>query len=169
MSDQNPDYAAIRRNIEKGIARQRWNYRIIFFVMHVIFYVVMMMVVWGTVMTYPQLRDLLFNGSSASLVVIAPSILWAVMILCHVAALFTETSAGEQNIRQRLLMQEVGEEILRKGLADDGMQEKPKRRAEALETEFTRLSDDGELIPADEDEGVEESDYNVRAKQTGHS
>lgn len=170
MSDQNRDYAAIRDNIEKGVVRERQNYRRIFFGMHLIVYMVTMVAVWGTVAANAQLYQILFNGQAgAGAIVIVPTILWAFVILCHVALLFTESDAAEKVMREKLLMRELGEEILRKGLADEGMAEKPKRRAAAAEVARTMLSDDGELIPADDDEALEQPDYNPRANRVGSS
>jgi len=168
MSDQNLDYAAIGRNVEKSLYRQKWIYRIIFFLMHMLFYVVAMLAVWGTVATDSQLRAVLFNNETgAALIVILPTILWTAVILFHVASLFFESSAGEKAIRERLLMREAGEEILRKGLVDEGMLEKPKRHATVSESERVRLSDDGERIPVDEDEFIEQSDHHARTNQSG--
>ena len=168
MSDQNLDYTAIRRNVEKSLYRQKWIYRIVFFVAHVLFFVVAMLAVWGTVATDSQLRGVLFNNESgAAVIVILPTILWTAVILFHVASLFFESGAGEKAIRERLLMREAGEEILRKGLVDEGMLEKPKRRAPVLEAEHVRLSDDGELIAVDEDERIEQRDYNARTNHAG--
>ena len=165
MSDQNRDYAAIRHNIEQGVARQKWNYRIIFFAFHLIFYLGTMLFVWLTVAANSQLRDVLFNsGSGASAIVLVPTIMWALLILCHGAALYIETPAAEKTMRQQLLMRELGEEMLQKGLADTGMTEKPKRRAE-----HSALSDDGELIPADEDEDVGQRDYDARTNRVSSS
>lgn len=168
MSDQNRDYAAIQRNIEAGIARQRKVYRMIFFVMHLIFYGVAMLAVWGTVAANAQLYQVLFNGQAgAGAIVLLPTILWAFVILCHGALLYTESDAAEKVMREQLLMRELGEEMLRQGLVDEGMTEKPKRHAEALEVERTLLSDDGELIPIDEDESLEQSDYSARTNREG--
>lgn len=170
MSDQNLDYAAIRRNVQKSIRRQKRLYRMIFFGTHLIFFAVTMFAVWGTVIANSQLRDVLFNsGSGAAVVVILPTILWATLILCHIASLFVESGAGEKSMREKLLMREVGEEILRKGLAGEGMLEKPKRRAAALEAERVLLSDDGELIPADEYERPEQRAYNARTNNADDS
>jgi hypothetical protein len=172
MSDQNRDYEAIRDNIEKGVTRERQNYRRIFFGMHLIVYVVTMVVVWGTVVTNAQLYQILFNGQAgagAGAIVIVPTILWAFVILCHLALLYTESDTAEKVMRERLLMRELGEEILRKGLADEGMAEKPKRRAAVSEVARAMLSDDGELIPADDDEDLEHNDYNARANRVGSS
>src|SRR5262249_58416622 len=128
--------AAIRQNIDKGIARQKWMYRIIFFGMHVFFYLVTMLAVWGVVLTNSQLRDVLFNsGLAAAVIVLMPTILWTAVILFHVASLYTETDAGEKSIRERLLMREIGEEILRKGLVEQGISEKPKRRVSLSESD----------------------------------
>jgi hypothetical protein len=166
MSDQNLDYAAIRRNVEKRLQHQKWNYRIVFFAMHVLFFLVTMLVVWGIVAANSQLADALFNNESgAAVIVILPTIMWAAVILFHVASLYIETGAGEKTMREQLLMREAGEEILRMGLVDEGTLEKPKRRATQLETEHGRLSDDGEWIPADEDEPIEQADYNARVNK----
>jgi hypothetical protein len=165
MSDQNRDYAAIQRNIEAGIARQKKTYRMIFFGMHLTFYVVTMLAVWGTVAANAQLRDALFNGAAgAGIIVILPTILWAFVILCHTALLFTESEVSEKVMRERLLMRELGEEMLRQGLTAEGMAEKPKRRAQAL---HELLSDDGELIPADADDDLEQREYAARSNQAG--
>src|SRR5689334_12765558 len=145
MSDQNRDYGAIRDNSEKGVARQRQTYRRIFFGMHLTVYVVTMVAVWGTVAANPQLYQVLFNGQAgagAGAIIIVPAIAWAFVLLCHLALLYTESDIAEKVMRERLLMRDLGEEILRKGLADEGISEKPKRHAEAL---HELLSDDGEL------------------------
>lgn len=141
MSDQNLDYSAIRRSVEKTVAQQKWTYRFIFFGFHLVFYLVTMLVMWGTIAANSQLRSALFdNGFGASIVVLLPTILWSFIMLCHGAALFIESPVAEKNIRERVIMRELGEEILRHGV---GMAEKPKRRA-ALELERLLLSDDGE-------------------------
>jgi hypothetical protein len=152
MADQNLDYAAIRNSVEKGIQRQKWNYRIAFFVAHLLFFVIAMLAVWLTLTNDTQLSDFLFD-SGRSAIVIVPATLWATVLLFHVASLYFETRMGEKAIREQVLMREVGEDILRRAIEDDGVSEKPKRHG-------TRLSDDGELI--DEDERIEQGDYNVR-------
>jgi hypothetical protein len=166
MADQDLDYAAIRRNVEKSVSHQKWVYRILFFVMHALFFVVAMLAVWGTIATDAQLRDVLFNQGSA-VIVILPTILWAAVILFHVASLYLESSEGEKAMRERLLMREIGEDILRKGLAAEAMSEKPKRRNAVMEDQAMRLSDDGELTPVDEDERIEHGDYHARANHPG--
>jgi hypothetical protein len=168
MSDQNLDYAAISRNVEKRLARQKWQYRIGFFVAHALFFVVAMLVVLRTVAIDPQLRDVLYNsGSGASIIVFLPFILWTAVLLFHVASLYFESSAGEKVIRKQLLMHEVGEDMLRKGYLGDGMVEKPKRRAAELETKRMQLSDDGELVSVDDEQHLEQPDYSVRSKHAG--
>jgi hypothetical protein len=163
MSDQNTDYAAIRQTVEKSVARQKWLYRVLFFVVHLIFYGVTMAVVWGTLATDPRVRDLL---SGMAFMVLLPTILWTLVVLFHVASLYFESSAGEKALRERVLLREVGEEMLRKGLVDEELSEKPKRAAES-ETGRTRLSDDGELIPLDEGEALAHHDYKVRTRHAG--
>ena len=170
MSDQNLNYAAIRQNVEKNLHRQKWLYRVIFFAMHLLFYVVAMLTMWGTVLVDAPLRLALFSsGSKAAVMVILPTILWTMLILCHVAALYIESRVGEKSLRERLLMREVGEEFLRKGLADEGVPEKPKRRAAAREVERVMLSDDGDLISVKEDEDVQQSDRRARTNHVGDS
>src|SRR5260221_13683047 len=108
MSDQNLDFATIWRNVEKGVYRQKWMYRSIFFVVHLLLFVVSMVAVWGTLAADSQLREVLLNnGWRAAIIVILPTILWALVILCHVAAIFIETSAGEKTMREQLLMREA--------------------------------------------------------------
>jgi hypothetical protein len=170
MSDQNLDYAAIRRNVEKRLSRQKWLYRLIFFGFHLLVYLVAMLAVWGTIATNSQLRATLFGDSlGPALIVVLPTILWAMVILFHVASLFTETSTGERAMRERLFMREVGEGMLRQGLVDEGLLEKPKRSTAASEAERKRSSADGELIPTDEDQPTEQSDDSAHSKHAGAS
>jgi hypothetical protein len=90
----------------------------------------------------------------------------------HMAALFSESGVADKQMREKLLMREVGEEILRKGLMEEGMLEKPKRRAAALEADRVRLSDDGEFVPVDDNDDVEQVEPGtprVRSNHAGHS
>jgi hypothetical protein len=166
MSDQNLDFAAIRSKVEKGLTRQKWIYRITFFLVHLLFFVLAMVAVWGTVSTDSQLRDILFNNESGAIViVILPTILWTAVLLFHVASLFVESGVGQKAVRERLLMREVGEDILRKALAAEELSEKPKRRAETPDDRRVLLSDDGELVATAEP--TEGSGYHARARRTG--
>jgi hypothetical protein len=163
MFDQDREDATLRHRVEKGVSRQKWMYRIIFFLMHILFYAVSMLVVWGTLGSNPALRDFLFNGDAGgSVIVTLPTIMWAAVILFHAASLITESSAGEKAIREKLLMREVGEEFLRRAIVDDTALEKPKRRSESWDSERARLSDDGELIAVDEHDDIEERDQRAR-------
>lgn len=143
MSEQELDYAAIRGSVEKGVARQRWRYRLIFFMMHLLFFVGSMLVVWGSIAMDGRIRALLFeSGSAAAIIVLAPTAAWSLMILSHIAMLYIESNLGEKAIRQQILMNEVGEEILRRGQA--GV-EKPKRQAAETDGNPRLSSYDGEL------------------------
>ena len=147
MSDQNLDYAAIRRKIERKLVRQKWNYRIGFFIAHLLFYIVSLLLVVRTVQSSAQLRAIpLSTGSDLSALVIVPAILWGMVLLFHVASLYFESSMGEKAIRKQLLMREVGDDILKMGNLDDATLEKPKRHAAAADANRLRLSDDGELV-----------------------
>ena len=158
MSDQNLDYAAIRRNVNKNMYRQKRLYRRIFFGTHLVVFLVAMAAMWGTVITDSQLRTYLFGSeSSAAVIVILPTILWALAILFHIAALYTESPAGEKAMREQLLTREIGEEIMRKGLMDQQVFEKRKRSAPLTATDKVLLTDDGELAALDETDEAEES------------
>lgn len=152
MPDQSRDHAELRHKVEKSVAQQKWNYRITFFVMHLIFYLTAMLMVWGIVLTNPEVGNALFSsGTAAPTIVLLPTLLWGVVVFFHAAALYLETSAAEKSIRKRLLMRELGEELLRESLADNDLPEKPKRLATTQEVGYSRLSDDGELIADDDD------------------
>ena len=171
MSDQNLDYAAIRRKVEMSLYRQKRVNRIIYFLANLFLYVVTMIAIWTMVLAKSDLSNALFraNDSSALLLVILPTILWGTAVLFHFISMMIESGVGEKAIRERLLMREVGEEILRKGLVDEGMLEKPKRRAAALETDRVLLSDDGELVPVDEDNHAEQTEQNSGRVRAGRS
>jgi hypothetical protein len=146
MSHQNLDYVAIRRKVDKAVKNQKSVYRYIFFGMHLFFYLVTMLAIWGTVSASEQLRNVLFNNAPlTAIVVILPTALWSLMILCHMAALYIETDTAEKALREKLLMSEIGEDILRKGLLDASQNEKPKRGAFSDAAKIL-LSDEGELI-----------------------
>ena len=167
MSDQNLDYAAIRRKIERKLVRQKWNYRIGFFIAHLLFYIVSLLLVVRTVQSSAQLRAIpLSTGSDLSALVIVPAILWGMVLLFHVASLYFESSMGEKAMRKQLLMREVGDDILKMGNLGDATLEKPKRSA-ATNANHLRLSDDGELVPANDEQGLAQPDYNTRANQVG--
>jgi hypothetical protein len=169
MSEHQRDYAAIRRSVEHEVNRQKWTYRSIFFGMHLLFFAVAMFAVWGTVIADASLRSALFDqGSGGALIVILPTILWVAVLLFHAAALFTETAASEKVMRERLIMRELGEDILQRGLEDQGVFEKPKRRPSASDAVRVQFSEDGELIPLEEIERLEQSDY-ARSKRAGES
>ena len=161
MSDASLDYATIRSSVEKKLYRQKWSYRLVFFVMHLLFFAISMLMVWGTVASDAALRTMLIDSrTGAAVVVLVPTIMWAFVLLFHVASLFIESGAGEKAMRQRLFMREVGEDIL-KGMADEAMLEKPKRRSAALADERALTSDDGELLLGDEE------DYETGGKRGG--
>lgn len=149
MSDL--DYEAVRGSIEKRLSRQKWLYRILFFVAHMLFFAVSMLVVWGIVAADSQLRDVLFNhDSGAGIIVILPTILWTAVLLFHAASIYFESGAGEKAIRKQLLMREIGDEMARQ--IDGESSEKPKRQA----ARRMRLSDDGEFVSIDEEERTEQ-------------
>ncbi|MBX3062755.1 MAG: hypothetical protein KF726_07255 [Anaerolineae bacterium] len=160
MSDHQ-DYAAIRRNIANQVARRKWQYRVLFFATHLIFYAISMLTIWLTA-GYASSHGGLYETGAAATILLVPTILWTAVLLFHVASFYFETSAGEAAIRERLMMREVREEMLRKGMLADEATEKPKRYA-------AKLSDDGELIPADDDDTAEQATYTARPNHLGSS
>lgn len=167
MSDQNLDRAALRRTVEQGVSREKWLYRILFFAMHALFFVVSMLIAWGTVVANEQLRMLLFSsGSGASIILVLPTVLWAAVLLFHGAALYTESGIAEKAMRERILMRELREDVLRQAYEDPGGLEKLKRRTTLSDARRILASDDGELPPA-EDDRAEQPENAVRVNQSG--
>jgi hypothetical protein len=157
MPDPNLDYAAIHQNVEKKLARLKRNYRIGFFIAHLLFFMVSALLVLRTLQASPELREvLIYNNSSHSVIIFAPALMWGMVLLFHAATLYFETNAGEKAIREQLLMREIGDDILRLGQRES--LEKPKRRV--AESTAMRLSDDGELVSAD-DQHLDQTDYNA--------
>jgi hypothetical protein len=133
--------------------------------MHLLFFIVSMAAVWGTLAANAQLREMLLSGESgAGIIVLVPTIMWAFVILFHVASLYTETRTGEKAMRAALLKREVVDDILRQVQTNKDTLEKPKRRAP--ENQHLRLSDDGELIDVDDEQA---EDYGTRANHAGSS
>jgi hypothetical protein len=147
MSDL--DYAAIRRVVEKGIADKRRFYRKLFFRIHILFYLATMFIMWGIVIVNSQSGNSLYDGRfGEAAIVILPTVMWGFAVLCHAAALYIESSAGERALREKILTETLGEEIRRLDIYQ--IVDKPKRNNSPMETDRLVLTDDGELVYADE-------------------
>ena len=147
MSNQNPEYAAVvRHGVASGAVRQKWVNRGVFFVTHLVLYLVTMAAVWGLALNDPQLRAVLFDsGSGAAGIVILPTILWTMAILCHVALLYTEWGVSEKLLHEYMFLREAGADMLRRGLLEDGTHDSTSPPALA-----PGAYDYGEFVPADE-------------------
>lgn len=149
MPDQPLDYAAIERKIETGIANKKKFYHKLFFGVHLTFFASTLLVIWAIALSNSQLRETLFNTSlGAAMIIILPTIVWAMVMLIHTAVLYIESNAAEESMRQELLANEFARQMLREGLAKEAALEKSKNRF--VEEKLVRLSTDGELMSVDE-------------------
>jgi hypothetical protein len=150
MPDRDLDYEAIRRNVEKGVQDQRQFYRRLFFGINLTIYLVTMLIVWGVAVFNAQTGSGLYDGRLAeAAIVLLPTVMWGFVILCHAALLYTESATAEKTMREQVLARELGEEILRTATSYDD-REKPKRDNATSLSEQIALTDDGELVYAEE-------------------
>src|SRR5579871_5190108 len=135
MSKDDIDYEAIRQRAEKRV-RQRVE-----FVQHLSIYVIINLILWAL--------WLVAASAVQSSVVHFPwpillTLPWGIAIAIHGIVVYTQTSMMDV-MRETAIEQEMRREMRLRGLdANSADLEKPKR------DRAVRLSDDGEMVPADE-------------------
>ncbi len=150
MSDNELDYTRIRQNVEQSLKKQKRNTRIGFFIANLIMFVIFMAISWGVALTNPEFGQMAVSKSDSPLMLmlILPTLGWAMGLFFNLMAILMDLGVMDKSMRERLVMREIGEELLRKGMTDLDA-EKPKRRLAETEIGDVALSDDGELIPVE--------------------
>ncbi len=133
MSYNQLDYDAIRKR-----ADQRVKKRAGFFV-H--------LAIWMAVMAFLWMIYFLTDAGDFPWPLI-PMMGWGIGIVAHGASVFLDTGLLD-NMREREFQREIAREMMRLGIDDPAeLFEKPKRE----QAQSVRLSDDGELVPVDEED-----------------
>jgi hypothetical protein len=138
MSQEQIDYKSVRRRVEEGVKKEKNAARWVLFTFSVVITICLIAVGWG----FAGSADLVRTDEG----LVAIGFLTAASVISMLFQLFIlsmDTKSGESSIRQRLMAQELSEEMLRLG-AEDDVQQKQKRAM--------RLTEDGELEEIVEDE-----------------
>ncbi len=141
MDNNQIDYSDVRRSVEQGLKREKMMMRLITFVVNLIMFIVFSIIVVAVAAANPELgKAILEKNNPLGVLVALPMTGWLVSLIFHAVSLILETKVGERQMRDRVMVRELGKRML--GLTDDGeFYEKPKRE------QAMRLSDDGELVP----------------------
>jgi hypothetical protein len=143
MSQDQIDYKAVRRRVEEGVKKRKMTTRIVFFVVSLCMLILFGFIGWGMAND----AGILTNDDAVGAMVMF-MMGGAMSVLFQFIGLSLETKAGEASIRERVMTRELGEEMLRLGMEDDGQQ----KRKRAM-----RLAEDGELEEIVEEESADVS------------
>lgn len=143
------DYGAIREYVEKHLPRYKVTTKLTLFAVNLILFVVFTVITLaaassaGVLATIGQdLANLQKTTDPAAVAVILPLIGWLTALILHGVTLLMDTKMAERQMRAQLAMRAMGHKLSE---AVSQPAEKPKR-GQAM-----RLSEDGELVPVDEE------------------
>ncbi len=140
MSDNPLDADKIRQYVDQNFKKARRTQHLILWGTNFCFFVVLSLIAWLIVLGKPPVSD----QTMAALTLVSAG--WMVGLIMHSIALYTESEAGQRQIRQQLALKAMQEALGQTALDAPEAQEKPKR------AQVVELSDDGELIPVEETE-----------------
>jgi hypothetical protein len=136
------DYRVIRKRVEAGVAQEKFRRRMALLAGSTFTYLLFMVIGWAiflssggaglTVLGSDGQPDQIFLGT-----MIMASVAGLMPLIFQAVSLSLDTKRGEDQIRERLVAQEINREMLRMGL--DDVEEQEKRKG------MMRLTDDGEL------------------------
>ncbi len=153
MPDDDLDYRQMRARVEKRVKKRAE------FVLHLSIYVTANLMIWGLFLLLVSRSD----GKEALL--LAPTLLtlaWGLGLVVHGVDTYLQTGALD-GMRERELRREIALERLRRGITDDdesAITGKPKREP------VMRLSDDGEMVPVEDDSDDEHNDRSASSRRS---
>ncbi len=153
MPDDDLDYRQMRARVEKRVKKRAE------FVLHLSIYVTANLMIWGLFLLLVSRSD----GKEALL--LAPTLLtlaWGLGLVVHGVDTYLQTGALD-GMRERELRREIALERLRRGITDDdesAITGKPKREP------VMRLSDDGEMVPVEDDSDDERNDRSASSRRS---
>lgn len=148
------DYEALNEQVNRAVNRRRMAAKVVFFVLSLFMFVLFMIIGWGMVLSGNAEGAISALGSGDANPVFGGMFMlsmgWLTTLVFQGLALIFDTPAGEKSIRREVVSQQVGEQLLQQM----GAGEKPKRddAADRLAhaDEMVELTEDGELIPLEE-------------------
>lgn len=143
MTTSDSERAAIREYIDRNLPGAKWRQRIALAGVNGLLFVIFNVVAWGLIISE---RATVSGEMFAAALML--SIGWGAGLLMHVLSTILEGQAGETQLRKQLALQARIERAVYGTTVDDlaapAEKDKPKR------DRVMALSDDGEMIPADE-------------------
>ena len=134
MSNDQIDYEAIRQRAEKRVKARAE------FILHLAIYIIINLALWAIWFAFT--RDI-FPWPILS------TTLWGVGLAIHGIYVYIESSMMDQ-MRARAIQREVEHELRLRGQDEQPKLSKPKREQRE---QIVRLSDDGELLPVEDENG----------------
>ncbi len=146
----------LRRRVEEQVRVDRRNSRIGMFIANLMMFIFFMAVTWGTALSQPVFQAALNDSHSQLMtILILPTIGWGTALFFHLLAMLMDFGIMDRQFRDRAIAKALREEIFQ-----DSSEKAKRQMPEGIEN--VRLSDDGELLPA------EDADYKVNGKGTRH-
>jgi hypothetical protein len=150
MSDQ-IDVPRLRKAITRELEQSRRRNRIGLFIGHLILAIVFNIILLGVALTNQEFMKLLtIKESPLALLLIYPPLLGAFGLMFHGISTFGNLNKINSQSQTAAIMRAFSQEILEGGEDEGAEYEKPKRRAQKAESGTVQLTDDGELIAADD-------------------
>jgi hypothetical protein len=148
MANDQLDFDDIRTYVDQNIYRYKMMQHVTLFTVNLILFIIFSAVAIASAVASGRFADLdLLQKTSNPTVFMAlalPMIGWMVGVILHGAALFLNSRYGERTLRGQLAMRAMGRKLADAASDQSETKEKPKRE---VGEQYVRLSDDGELIP----------------------
>src|SRR5262249_11223447 len=142
MSNQ-INYDEVRRRVEEGLKAEKHKSRVGFFVGNLVMFLTFMAICWIVALSNPVFSDAIKgNDSPFPVILILPTIGWGFGIFFHLMTLLVERGNMERNLREKVIMREMGNEIMQEYRQQYG--EKPKNRVKEPDEQPITISDEGE-------------------------
>lgn len=156
MHNDNPDYAAIRRQVEAELQQKRFQRQLVLFLLSgFVFLLVLVMIL----VALPD-TSVFINRDSLLSVVYFMAAGWMIAMVFHALSTFLINSPGwARRMRRRLTAQTIEDTTLD---ADAHVVEAWKQKTKRRQDNRLRLSNEGELLDIIEDETSDEGRYAKR-------
>jgi hypothetical protein len=141
MSENPLDASRIRRYVDQNIKKARRTQTLILLGVNFGMYVLFNLMAWIIALTSNPTNDQMIGS------LIMLSIGWTVSLFMHGVAAWTDSDTGQRQLRQQLALKAVQQAIGQSALEAAEASEVPEKRKHE---QVVELSDDGELIPAEE-------------------
>jgi hypothetical protein len=147
MADDQLEFDEIRSYVDQNIHRYTMMQQVTLFAVNLILFIIFAIAAIAAAVASGRSADLNLlqkNSDPAVVALVLPLVGWMVGVILHGAALFLNTRYGDRTLRGQLAMRVMGRKLADAASDQSETKEKPKRE---VSDQYVRLSDDGELIP----------------------